>query len=145
MLLNGLSYNRAEFFSYRGDFDYELEVPYLEPEPEAGQVSVADSSDYSYLEGDFNKFAFNDLLIVLAPFRFFSHVHLLRILYERLEISVNDGNIIIVAHGAKKEALLSTIREIIQKAGDKQIFEKKILEQYFDLFCISSESDNTQG
>lgn len=137
MRLSNVKYDRNMFFNYRGDFDFEVEIPILEPESNIADFRIDNLKEYPYIYAENATAAFNDAILEIAPYSFFSHVHLCRILYESVEITHDGADYIFHFSNNANENLPTKIEEIIQIAGRSQLFEKKILEEYFDLFCIS--------
>ena len=137
MRLDAVPYFRKDFYSHVADMDYPYPCPILYPESSEG-ISMSNSCDFSYIGRDANLY-FNDTILSISPYAFFTHVHLCRILYETIEILIEDGDLVIYAKRCN-QAVLEKVRELIQEAPSMRIFDKKIFESYFDKFSIDQGS-----
>lgn len=136
MKLASIAFDRSEFFNYRIDTHFRIECPDWLAVEETG-IPVQNLCDFYYIDMDSPRLVINDLAISIAPYRLFNHVHLCRVLYDGVEIFEQNGCFVLQCGKLKHDP--HEIRCIIDTAGENHLFDKKILDQYFDLFCISND------
>lgn len=136
MFLDAVKYDRADFYSYVADMEYSYPCPIIHPDSSDG-IPISDYCDFSYL-GQFNvDVLFSDMILSVAPYSFFTHLHLARILYGRIKIFEQSGDLVLRL-GSCDEELVIKVRDLIQSAP-LRIFDKKIYAEYFDKFSIDRE------
>jgi hypothetical protein len=134
MELKNIKFDRKCFFNHCGNFKCMTPSPRLEPEMlcDYCEKYAVIGCDYRYIEKKDVKIFINDLALKLTPLIVYSHVHLCRILYAKIKVERENGDIIITC--TDRGTAYEKIKKIIDLAKDCFIFEESSLEEYKKYF-----------
>jgi hypothetical protein len=134
MNLESVTFNRKDFFNHCGNFKCMTPSPHLEPEMMCDfcEKYAVIGCDYGYIDKKDVKIFINDLALKLTPLIVYSHIHLCRIVYEKIKLEHNSGDIVVTCIGRKP--VYEKVKKIIEISKDCFIFEEETLKEYEKLF-----------